>query len=383
MRKSILRASAALQAVALLGAGSTAFIAAPAAAQDYTAGSLVGTVTNASGAPVGGATVTLHSVQQGFDRTTTTNSQGSFSFGSLPAGDYDVNVASTGSLPFTATAVQVQPGRSSEIPVVLTASTAANAGTGIVVLGRRIQAFGGTTTGLNVDVAELTTRVPVGRSVTSVMLLAPATTVGDSAFNDPESGRSLASVAGSSVAENAFYINGLNITNFDNYLGSAEVPFDFYKSVDIKIGGYPAEFGRATGSIVNAVSKAGTNDFMAAMHLNWAPAWGRADGKDLFNCSSSGDCSTLRTNRRADIVKSWSSTLEASGPIIRDRLFVYGMFQAQRTESYVVNKLSNLVTHRLNVDPFWAVKADAFPLDNHHFDLTIFNTRNTTRNEQL
>ncbi len=385
MRKSILRASAALQAVALLGAGATAFIAAtPAAAQDYTAGSLTGTVRNAAGAPVAGAAVTLHSVQQGFDRSTTTTSTGTFTFSSLPAGDYDVSVASSGSVPFTATAVQVVAGRSSDIPVVLTATSAANAGTGgaIIVSGRRIQAFGGTTTGLNVDVAELTTRVPVGRSVTSVMLLAPATTVGDSSFNDPESGRSLASVAGSSVAENAFYINGLNITNFDNYLGSAEVPFDFYKSVDIKIGGYPAEFGRATGSIVNAVSKAGTNDFMAAMHLNWAPAWGRADGKDLISCNSAGVCNPS-TNRHGDIVKSWSATLEAGGPVFRDRLFLYGLFQAQRTESYLISRTSSLVTHRLNVDPFWAVKVDAFPLDNHHLEFTIFNTRNTTRNEQL
>ena len=68
-----------------------------------------------------------------------------------------------------------------------------------------------------------------------------------------------------SVAENAYYINGLNITNPDTYVGSARVPFYFYKNVDVQTGGYAAEFGRATGGVINATTKQGTNDaFIAA-----------------------------------------------------------------------------------------------------------------------
>ena len=174
MRKSILRASAALQAVALLGAGSTAFIAAPAAAQDYTSGALSGSVTGANGAPVAGAAVTVRSVQQGTVRTATTDGNGSFSIANLPAGDYDVTVNAAGNGTFTATAVNVVPGQTSSIPVQL-ASASANAGGAIVVSGRRIQAFTGTQTGLNVDVEQVKQIVPVGRSLTSVILLAPST----------------------------------------------------------------------------------------------------------------------------------------------------------------------------------------------------------------
>src|SRR3546814_6189045 len=79
------------------------------------------------------------------------------------------------------------------------------------------------------------------------------------------------SLGGASVAENAYYINGLNITNFDNYLGSAPVPFEFFRSVEVKTGGYQAEYGRATGGIINAVSKAGTNDLTVGLHLKWEP----------------------------------------------------------------------------------------------------------------
>jgi outer membrane receptor protein involved in Fe transport len=375
MRKSILRASAALQAVALLGAGSTAFIAAaPAAAQDYTSGTMSGSVTTSSGAPVSGAVVTIKSNQQGTEITTTTNGQGQFSISSLPAGDYDVMVSAAGNRNFTATAVQVQPGRNSAVPVVLSAGTAA-ASNAIVVSGRRIQAFTGTTTGVNVDVAELTKTVPVGQNLTSVILLAPNTTKGDATFGN------LASIGGSSVAENAYYINGLNITNFDNYLGSAEVPFYFYKNVEVKSGGYPAEYGRATGGIVNAVSKAGTNDWTGAVHFDWAPDFLRADDRDLFTCDDDG-C-TAYTNRHNNKTDTYQLTAELGGPIIRDRLFVYGLLQSQRQDWTDVRPLSGLAYHRKNTDPFWAAKVDAIPIDGQHLEFTIFDTRNTTRRENL
>ncbi len=374
MKKSILRASAALQAVALLGAGSAAFIAAPAAAQDYTSGSLSGNVTTATGAPVAGAAVTVRSVQQGSVRTVTTDSNGGFTVTNLPAGDYDVSVAASGQRAFTATAVSVVPGQTSSIPVVLAAGTAeAGGGGAIVVSGRRIQAFTGTTTGLNVDVEQIKQIVPVGRSLTSVVLLAPSTSRGDTAFGN------LASIGGGSVAENAYYINGLNITNFDNYLGSAEVPFDFYKSVEVKAGGYPAEFGRATGGIVNAISKAGTNDWMAALHVNWAPEFLRSDAHDLLNCSdtSSGVQCDPTTNRRFDYDKSLSTTLEAGGPIFRDRLFVYGLLQLNNREYRNINTVAETAYVYKNTDPFWGAKIDAIPIDGQHFEFTIFDTRNT------
>jgi hypothetical protein len=376
MRKSILRASAALQAVALLGAGSTAFIAAPAAAQDYTSGSLSGSVTTEAGGPVGGASVVVRSVAQGFTRTATTDGSGSFTITNLPTGDYDVTVTASGNRSFRATAVSVVPGQTSSIPIALASAEGSN----IVVTGRRIQAFSGTTTGLNVDVEQVKQIVPVGRNLTSVVLLAPSTSRGDTAFGN------LASIGGGSVAENAYYINGLNITNFDNYVGSAEVPFDFYKSVEVKAGGYPAEFGRATGGIVNAISKAGTNDWIASAHVTWAPEFLRSDSHDLLNCNdTSTDDDPLTqtivcdqsTNRHYDYNKSLSTTIEVGGPIFRDRLFVFGLLQTNSTEYRNISRVSNTAFTYRNHDPFWGAKIDAIPIDGHHLEFTIFDTRNT------
>ncbi|HEY8592606.1 MAG TPA: TonB-dependent receptor [Sphingomicrobium sp.] len=382
MKKSILRASAGFQALALMGAGVTAgFIAAaPAAAQDYTSGGLTGTVTNASGAPVAGAAVTVRSLATGTTVNATTNAQGQFTVNQLAAGSYDVTVNAAGSRSFTATAVDVQPGRTTSIPVALASGAAAEGG--IVVTGRRIQAFTGTTTGRTVDVSELVKTVPVGRTLADVTLLAPGTVQGDTSFTS--AGQPLVSIGGSSVAENAYYINGLNITNFDNYLGSAEVPFDFYKTVEVKSGGYPAEFGRATGGIINATSKSGTNDITGGLHLNWAPDRFRSNGKDLLNCAEN-DAGTIECNpytrRSEDKASSLSATVELGGPIIRDRLFAYGLVEMRRTFQRTINVLNEQATEDRSSDPFWGAKIDAFPIDGQHLEFTIFDTRKTVRRE--
>jgi len=368
-RKHLLGAGSALRVLALVGSGVAAgtIVTAPAMAQDYTSGSVGGTVTDEAGSPVPGATVTLTSNSQGFTRTSSTSSGGTFRFVSLPPGAYTVNVTAPGKDAFTANDVRVIASQTADLSIGLTTT-----GSEIIVTAATIQApFTGTTSGVTVDVSELASRVPVGRDITNLMLLAPGTNRGESVFGGKSA--NFVSINGSSVAENAYYINGLNITNFDNYLGGAEVPFDFYKSVEVKSGGYPAEFGRATGGIVNAVSKSGSNEFQAGLHLNWQPDWLRSDAKDLLTCD--GTTCTPYTNRAHDYRETYSAIVEASGPIIKDRLFVYGLLEMQRDKSIVNDRSSSLAIKRESNDPFWAVKVDAFPLDDHHFEFTIFDSR--------
>src|SRR3546814_8414578 len=95
--------------------------------------------------------------------------------------------------------------------------------------------------------------MPVERNVSSVALLAPGVAGGSAGFGG-------ISFGGSSVAENAFYINGLNVTDFYNRVGFSEAPFDFYEEFQVKTGGYSVEFGRTTDGVVNAITKSGTNE---------------------------------------------------------------------------------------------------------------------------
>lgn len=382
--KRLIKAGSALQALSIMGAGIVVagLVAEPAAAQDYTAGAVGGTVTDEGGKPVAGATVTIKSLDRGFEQTASTSSSGAFRFTGLPAGDYDLQVNAGGFDSFTATGVRVQSSATAGVAISLTST-----GNEIVVLGATIaKDFAGSTTGISIDLAELVKTVPLPRDLTSVTLLAPGTSQGDSAFGN------LAAIGGSSVAENAYYINGLNTTNFDNYLGSARVPFEMYQSIEVKSGGYPAEFGRATGGIVNAVTKSGSNEFNAAMHVNWAPDWLRSNGKDLETCefedpnetdpNGAKTCSRS-TNRAADTAETYSGILEVSGPIIKDRLFVYGLLELREDRSLTHDLVGGTAFKRENNDPFWGVKVDAYPIDNHHLEFTIFDTRNTTVRQDL
>lgn len=372
-----LRGGTALQALALLGAGvGTIAAAAPAAAQDYTSGAIGGTVKDEAGNPVNGATVTITSRGQGVTRTATTGSDGGFLVNGLAAGGYDVTVQSSATASYKADNVPLQPGQTAQLNVQL----AAAGGDDIVVTGTRaVASFAGTTTGLNVDVSDFIKSRPLARNLTSVILLAPKTTLGDGAFGN------LPSIGGSSVAENAYYFNGLNLTNFDTGLGSAQVPFYFYKNVEVKTGGYAAEFGRATGGFINAVSKSGSNEFTAEFHVDWIPNFLRSLGKDTqissyVNYPTNLAVTTVDNSRVVDNrANSLLATVGVGGPVIKDHLFFYGMAQFTRTSSTTVNPNSGTATQNKNDDPFWGVKIDAFPIDSQHFEATIFDTRNTTQ----
>jgi len=356
-------------AVALPVAAVAAFPSA-AIAQDYTTGAIAGFVADQSGNPIPGATVTVRSTEQGFSRDYVTNADGSFRASLIPLGNYQITIAAAGYETSVDPSVSVRLGGQSGYRFTLGQTNGASDATSldeVVVVGTRPALdFSQTTTGLTVDVDQLVERVPIGRSITSVALLAPRVIEGDS--NIPGASTS-PSLGGSSVAENAFYLNGLNITNFNTYVGGAPVPFDFYRSVDIKTGGYPAEFGRATGGILNAVTKSGTNEFVFELHGNWSPDSLR---EDMNNTFTRAGVATARNDLTE--VDSWSVIAEAGGPLWRDHLYAYGLYQWAETESTTFNSTASTRTHQVNDIPFWGGKIDAYLTDSQRLEFTYFNT---------
>ncbi|ESQ86911.1 hypothetical protein ABENE_17640 [Asticcacaulis benevestitus DSM 16100 = ATCC BAA-896] len=327
-----------------------------AQAQDYTSGAVVISVDDASGAPVVGAIVTLKSQAQGVTKTLKTGATGSATATGLTPGEYDVTVSASGFDDYTGTASVIV---SQSVTYTYALNTTGATQT-VVVKGKRVrQDFNKTTSGLSVDLTTLVAQQPIGRNIEAVTLLAP-TTVRSDAFG-------AATIGGGSAAENAYYINGLNITNPDTYVGGAEVPFDFYKTVDVQTSGYAAEFGRATGGIVNATTKSGTNELLFAVHGNFAP-----------NSLRSADWDVTGAPGKYISSDSNSISVEAGGALIKDKLFLYGLYQANDIKSTRATSIDNYYQKAESKDPFYGLKADWYITPQQHLELTYFDTTATT-----
>jgi len=350
---SALRASAAPLALIVAGFTASAAFVAPAMAQDVTAANLSGTVVDDSGNNVPGAMVTVTSVDRGFSRTATTSGNGSFSIPGMPLGTYNVTVAADG---FSTT-------RSENVAVGLggnnydfTVSSEAPTSGEIVVRGAPIRKvdFSGTATGIVFDVQKAAENLPVGRSIEAIQLLTPQVTTGDTAFGG-------VSIAGSSVAENVYYINGMNITNFRTFVGGTTVPFEFYDQVQVKTGGYQAEFGRNTGGAVIALTRSGSNTFHGGFNAYYQPEWGYSQAPN-----------TYAQNNKQDKREVVEGNIWASGPVIKDRLFFFGFFNPRHYSQSDTDSFGDTTT-RVTSNPFYGGKLDLNLFDGHRIEGTYFN----------
>ena len=233
-------------------------------AQTNTAGAV-------NGRAVAGDTITLTNPASGYSRTVTVGSDGTYRFAQVPTGQYQIS--RNGEAPRD---VPINVGTTSNVDFVTADTTTLGA---VTVIGTGINP-------IDVSSVESTTvlteaqidRLPVARDTTSMALLAPGTTLGDSRLgSDQAQSGKLASFGGSSVAENVYYINGFNVTNIVNGVAFSELPFEAISETQVKNGGYGAEFGRSLGGVVNVIGKRGSNEWHFGGNVIWSPGDMRGD----------------------------------------------------------------------------------------------------------
>jgi len=320
---------------------ASVWVATPGLADDTT-GLLRGRVVGA------GDQVTVENVERGVSYSTDVDG-GSFSLRSLPPGEYKV-VLQAGGKTIDEQVVSVSLGSA-------TAVTLGEALEELVVQGERVAAvdIAIAESGMVITSEELD-ELPVPRSLNQVTLLAPGVIRGDNAFG------SNTSFAGSSVAENTSYINGLNTTNFRNGLGFSTVPFEFYDTIQVKTGGYSAKYGRSTGGVINSITKSGSNDFKMGVNAYMNGLAGT--GKDTYGSYNDKDVSKGQTY---DV---WMS-----GALWKDKVFFYVLGSEVKSEYEAYGKLSGLAFFGDNSSTFWGGKIDAYITDDHHIELTGFSDK--------
>ncbi len=288
-------------------------------AQTVTSGDITGTVTDASGAVVVGAEVSLTSVAEGTTQTTTTNASGLYRFSFLKNGDYKMSIVAkgfkSGSERITVGVGQVV---AANFKLELGAASEVVEVTGAAPL---IQTENGDTS-TTYDEIQLRALPAPGGDITSYAYTAPGVVVSNGAGYGNFSSNGLPSTS------NLFTVNGndymdpyLNLNNSgasNLTLGSNEL-----SEVTVVENGYTADYGRQASAQLNAATKSGTNSF----HGNATYGYnGTALNADDWFTNANPD-PTLRVRPHA---VNNNYAVSAGGPIIKNKLFFFADYEGLR-----------------------------------------------------
>jgi hypothetical protein len=278
-------------------------------AQSATTGAVYGVITDAdTGDALPGVTVVITS-SAGVSQTAITDEKGAYKISDLVPGEYLVTFYY-----LDATVERTVPvGIQKVTPVYQKIDTKAAKGEVVRIEGKT-PAIDPTSTaqGITID-KDYLKNIPVpGRTFESA-LGAAAGSQGD-----------ILGVAfsGSTSLENQYYVDGVNTTGLSYGTVGSPIINDFIEEIEIITGGYNAEYGRATGGIVNVVTKSGSNEFKGSVFGTWQPGLLTAQAERTPVNATSLDV-TADIGYRADF------GFELGGPIVRDKLWFYVGFAPQ------------------------------------------------------
>src|SRR5215210_1131049 len=234
----------------------TLLMAWPVAAQEQR-GTIEGTIKDTSGAVLPGVTVEARS-DNGAVLTTTTNAEGVYRFPSLAPGMYALKVTLQGFNRGRNESVHIGLGQVKKVdfslaPAGVTESVQVTAETPLVDVRQSARQ-----TNIRAEQVEL---LPKGRDFTTLVTQAPG------ANNEAKLGG--LSIDGASAGENRYIIDGIETTNLQTGTSGKNVIADFVEEIQVKSSGYTAEFGGATGGVINVITKSGTNDFHGNVGLQY------------------------------------------------------------------------------------------------------------------
>jgi hypothetical protein len=294
-----------------------------AVAQEVTA-TITGTVTDASGAAVVGATVTAKSVDRGITYPVVTNEAGLYRISQLPIGSYELRIEKQGFQTTAYPAFTLALNQIGRIDVELKVGQV----TETVEVSGAAPVLKTETTQVDTIIDAVTNdNLPLAsRNYVQLTLLAPGSVSTDpSSFNNGNNtagygGRPL--INGNREQANYFLLDGMDNNQVsDNLLGYTPAP-DAIQEFNLITNNAPAEFGSFMGGIVSATIKSGTNSFHGDVWEFFR--------NDVLNANS-------WSNNFNDLPKAklrWNmfgGTL--GGPILKNKLFFFVDYQGQRFDT--------------------------------------------------
>jgi hypothetical protein len=292
---------------------------------------LSGVVTDPSGAVVGGAQVTVHSLATGLDRTLVTDSAGLYVAPSLEPGDYQVQVKATGFSQYTVKKVTLQVDQRVTVNTPLAVSSA---GETIQVESTASQIETTTMTVGQVIDRQTVQEIPLnGRHFLDLTVLTPGGVVAPTAGSLTAASRGLGAnsfiTAGNREDSVNFQINGVNLNDMSQNQITFQPSINTTSEFKINNSTFSAEYGRSSGSIVNVSTKSGSNAFHGEVFDYFRNE--ALDARNYFNRASlpglPGRKAPLKRNNFGGAI---------GGPIWRDRTFFFGSYEGLRQSQGVL-----------------------------------------------
>jgi outer membrane receptor protein involved in Fe transport len=308
-----------LLAASIVSLSAAAILPAPAFAQQITTG-IEGTVSDADGNPLSGATVTITDTRTGATRTVTTGSTGSFSAtGLVTGGPYTVAANAAGFEGQTIGDIQTTLQGNTGLTFSLTSGSGE-----IVVTGSRVrvtQLAVGPGTSFTAEVLE---NAPTfNRDIRDIIRIDPRVSLDR---DDGGNGVDRVSCLGGNDRGNAFTVDGisqgdvygLNESGFSSR-SSVPIPYDAVRETQVQFAPFDVDYSNFTGCAINVVTKSGTNEYQFGGFFEYSNNDLRGDELD--------DRGTLRPVPPIGPEKRYGAYL--GGPVIKDRLFLFGAYEHQ------------------------------------------------------
>jgi outer membrane receptor protein involved in Fe transport len=297
---------------------------------------MIGDVTDAStGKAIEGAVVVVRSPALQGEQVGATDASGRYVITLLPPGTYSVHVEATGYKAFDQGNVVIPLAKTIRVNIAL--APVAVVAKEVVVTAKQTATVdqGSTTVGVLLE-KELLEKIPMGRTFESALIIAPTAIA-------PRFGAIPAGFGGATGVENTYLVDGINTTSVSHGQIGTTLPPEFLEQLEVKVGGYMPEFGRALGAIINTVVKSGGNEFHGDIFFNYSGSWLRAIAE--------------RTNANAIQVRPHVTLatdfgFAVGGPIVKDKLWFFLGFAPAITltdvNRYLVRRFE---TNRGTYDP--------------------------------
>jgi hypothetical protein len=338
-----------------------------------TTGSIEGTVVDEHGQALPGVTVEATSPNLQGTKVAVSDTTGRFRLVLLPPGTYTVKCTLTGFATTEQTAIAVGLGRTVTLQVRMQSAFKEE-----VVVSGAAPTIDVTSTALSTNVTSKDfLALPLGRNYINIAQLAPGTAT------DAQG----TTVYGSTGAENAYYIDGVDTSGVEYSTQTKSLNFEFIQEMQVKTGGYQAEYGRATGGIVNVITKSGGNEFHGDVFGYYDDSsWQANISKSENEIASAGTRYTVQDSyTRKDY------GLDVGGYIVKDKLWFFGAYD--RTDNTVDYKtlqdplaygspdigapsLGSILPDKTTSD-LWAAKLTYRASENHSLILSLFGDPTT------